>query len=748
MATQKILKTFDRETIVRFYRDWYRPESMAVIAVGDFDPKKVVKRIKQEFGGRGNPTAKREPPDTTVPDHEETLSSIVVDPELSGTRVSISYKFDAPDRGTVGDYRDSLVKGLFNGMLNARLGELQQQVDPPFLAAGSSESGLSQERSIYTLSVSVAKGEVIGGLTALLAEARRAAVWGFNESELERGKESMLRYYERLLKERDKSYSSGFAAEYIRNFLQDESIPGIEFEARIAEQFVPDISLEEVNAAAQRFLGSSRNRVVLFTGPEDEDVVPPQERELLAVFDEVAQAELEPWSDRMKEGPLVPELPAPGSVTERTEDPKLGVTRLELSNGVEVILKPTDFQNDQILFSSFSPGGHSLVDDEDHVSALIAPALVSLSGYGAFDRIELRKKLTGKAVSVSPVISEGAEALTGAGSLDDLETLFQLLYLAGTEPRCSEEALASYRKRMAGALENRLKSPEAVFGEEIQRVLTQEHFRRRPFTEELLEEIELEAACRIYRERFADFSDFTFFFVGSFQEEQLIPYLERYVASLPSIGRDEEYRDVGVRLPEGRVVRRVEAGLEPKARFRFLFHGPFEQSVNERFNLEAMRHLLQTRLRERLREELGGTYGVGVGSSTSFEPVEEYSISVSFSCDPEKLELLREAMLEEIARLQNEPPSPEEVRTIREIKRRERETSLRSDDFWLGALQFYFTHEDEDPLSILTYQERVEALDATAIHQAAKRYLSTDNQIEFVLLPGEQVSSEAAQPAE
>ncbi len=730
----EVLRSFEPATVERFYRDWYRPDLMAVIAVGDFDVEEMEQRIVDVFSTLSNPESPRERFESSVPDHEETLTSTVTDPELTVSQVSVLRKYPLPIAKTVEDYRQGLVEGLFTAMLNARFSELVQAADPPFLGGGASDGGFTRETGAYSLGAAVEAGGVERGFEALATEAARVRQHGFNESELDRMRASFLRSYQRMWEEREKTESRAYASEYVRVFLEQESYPGIDVERQMAERYLPTVTAEEVAEVGERFLGDA-NRVLLMTAPDSAADSLPDPETVLAIVDRVEAESLEPWADRTLDAPLLTATPTPSPVVEEAEISELGTTVWQLENGIRVLLKPTDFKNDEIRFTSFSAGGSSLVPDEEWVSALASTSVVGLSGFGSFDAIELQKKLSGKVASVSPFIGELSEGLSGGGSPEDIELLFQLIYLTATQPRCDEEAFGSFKTRMRGFLENQREQPEVVFSQEVQRALSQDHYRRRPMDEELLEEAELEEACAIFRDRFADLGDLTFVMVGAFDLDTVRPLVETYLGGLPTDGRQENWRDLGVRKPQGVIERQVEKGIEAKSRVQLVFNGPFEQDVQNRYDLQSMATLLQIRLRERLREDMGGTYGVSVGASNSWEPIQEYQVGISFECEPSNVEALTEAVFEEIARLVAEGASELDLTKIKEQQRRGRETALRTNGFWLSTLAYAEQYET-DPLSVLSFQERVDALTSADIQEAVARYLNPENYVRVVLMPG------------
>jgi zinc protease len=733
IGKKEILESCPHDALRKFYRDWYRPDLMAVFAVGDFDKKEIETLIKEHFSDLKNPQKERERNKYPVPDHKETLVSIVTDPELTRTSVEILFKRDIHDIHTVAEYRDLIIGGLYDAMLNDRLSELLQRSNPPFIYAYSSDGRFVGEKQAYELGASVKENSILGGLEAVLTEAFRVKQHGFTATELERQKNENLRRMEKYYKERDKSESRQFIDEYLRNFLERETIPGIEVELAMYKQFLPGITVEEINKLAEERM-THGNRVITISAPQKESVKVPTEEEVLALINKITTEKFDPYIDKVSSKPLVSRLPSPGKVVEEKKIASLGVTEWILSNGARVVLKPTDFKNDEILFSAFSNGGTSLVPDTDFVSAAFATAIIGQSGIGEFDAISLQKELSGKIVSLSPSISQLAEGFGGSASPQDLETLFQLAYLYSISPRKDTTAFASLITRYKAMLQNRSVSPEAAYNDTLQVTLANYHFRSRPVSIPMMDEIHLDKALSVYKDRFADFSDFTFLFVGNFKIGTIKPLIEQYLAILPSLKRNETWKDIGMEHPKGVINKQVNKGIEPKSTVNITFTGPFEWSQQNRYTFNSMLDAIDIKLREVLREDKGGTYGVRVSGSPSLFPRQEYSITISWGCNPDRVdELVKEAVMQ-LDSLKVKQLDSLYIEKVSEIQRRAYEVNLKRNGFWLGNLQAYYTN-NEDPEMILNYPMLVDHLTAKAIQEAVKKYFNMKNYIKMVLLP-------------
>lgn len=739
IGQEEVLAHAPHDALRRYYREWYRPDLMAVAAVGDFDVTAIEKRIRKRFSGLKNPAQPRPRELSPVPDHDGTLFAIATDPEATQTNVAVYYKLPKSTSGTRADYRRDLVEQLYHEMVNARLDELRRAGEPPFLFAFSSNGELVRSRDGYFQQAGVEEGGVERGLEALLTEIRRVEQYGFTATELERVKRDVLRRYEQSYRERDKQRSGNHAGEMVRHFLSGEPMPGIELELEMAREFVPSIRLEELNRLAAEWVGED-NRIIVVSAPEKETATTPDEPALLAVFDRVASKPIEAWVDKVRQEPLVAELPAAGSIVSESRIEELDVTHWTLSNGVQVVLKPTVFKNDEIQFGAFSPGGTSLVDDESAVSGDLAATLVREGGLGAFDRTELEKALAGQVANASAFLGELSEGAGGSASPEDLETMFQLLYLSFTAPRKDQAAVESWIARTRAALQNRDSQPNTVFSDEWGRRMYGDHPRRQPFTVETLERVDLDRAFEIYRDRFADAGDFTFVFVGNFVPDELKPLVLTYLGGLPSTGRKESWHDLGVEEARGATRFEVRRGLEAKSRVRLTFLGDTEFSRQAEHDIRSLASVLSIRLREVLREDKGATYGVGVSGNIRRRPRESYGFTVSFGCAPENVEELTEAVFAEIETLRENGIAESYLEKVRESQIRRRETDLKENGFWRAVLEDAYTY-GTDPRLVLEYEELVKSVTSERIRQAAGRYLSTERYLLGVLNPEEGVDA-------
>ena len=554
-------------------------------------------------------------------------------------------------------------------------------------------------------------------------------------SEFERAKTKTLRRMEQAYKERDKTQSRRLAMRYVFNFLTQAPIPSPKQALALHKQLLPGMELEEVNQLANEWI-ADENRVILVNAPGKEEVVVPTEDKLLAVFSAAEQKDIQPYVNSVTDEPLIARPPTPADIVEEKTREELGITEWTLANGVHVMLKPTDFKNDEILFDSYSFGGRSQVPDEVFISAQFAARIIADSEVGEFDNVELKKKLTGKVVRVSPYIYEHSEGVRGSASPQDMETMFQLIHLYMTAPRKDKEAFDSYLTRTKGFIQNRSARPETAFRDTIQVTLAQYHERRLPWTEERLDRIDQEFLFDFYRDRLADASDFHFFLVGNFELDKIKPLVRTYLGSLPSINRTESWRDSGVDLPEGVVKREVYRGMEPKSMVSLVFTGPQEYGYGGQFELNTVRDVANIKLRKTLREELGGTYGVWITKRSYLIPKPRYEISLTFGCAPERVDEMIQALFQQIDSLKTVGPDELTVTKVREKQTREYKVNLKRNRYWIGKLR-WMHYNDEDLMDILRRPDYIDTISAEMIRDAFRRFFDTGNYVQVVRYPEE-----------
>ncbi|MFA5907693.1 MAG: insulinase family protein [Vicinamibacterales bacterium] len=730
----EVLRTAPRERLLAFYQKWYRPDHMAVVVVGDLPAAEAEQLVQKHFGVIPAATGTASSVNASVPGHKDTLISMSTDPEAQGWSVSMAFKDKVEIDNTVRGYRKSLVEQLVSQMLNLRLAEISRRPNAPFLGAQAGGSNIGRTLELFEIEAAVPEGQITEGLAALMLEAKRLQQYGFSDDELNRAKAALLAGYERAYKERGTSESPGYANEYVRHFLEQEPIPGIEFEYQIASTYLPTVTAAEASALAKGLI-TDENRVVLGVAPEKKDTPPPTADMLKAAIARASAAPVERWADATSGRALVEKVPPAGKVASRRTVPEIGATVLTLSNGVEVWLKPTDFKNDQIMFTAYAPGGVSLASPADFKSASLATAMVGVGGLGGLSPVDLSKMLSGKIAQASPSISEYTQGVSGSATPRDLETALQLNYLSHTAPNMTPDVLELIKRRLAGSLQNRDQNPRAVFGEKVEQVNSSNHYSAAALTMADIPALNLDTMKTFYSARFANAADFTYFFVGAFTVDEITPLLEKWVATLPSQGKKTSaFRDMGVKFPAGVVKEEVRKGKEPASQTVLSFFADPGFDEFEMHRARAASQVLSIRLREILREELGGTYGVSVGFNNS-PPLKGYgAMVIQFGSSPENLDKLVTASLKEIERLKAEGPSVDDVNKVKELERRDLETNAKQNAYWMGSMQTVHMF-GWDPGRINKRLERTESLTPDIIKTMFQKYFPMDRYTLVTLKP-------------
>jgi zinc protease len=735
IGTKESLDRFTRAALLRLYRDWYRPDLMAVVVVGDIPVDSVDAMIRARFSRipAASPTA-RSRDVATVPSHAETLVSVATDPEAAESNVGVVWKQPPVKRTTVRDFQRDIAEGLFLAMLNRRFSEIVRKPNAPFVDAGVGQGRLVRAAESFSLSAIVQDGGIEKGLAAALTEAERVRKHGFTETEFAREKSNLLRSNDIQYAERDRTESATFAARYADHFLTGDPVLGIEVRSMLARAVLPTITVPQINALANDWL-VERNRVILATAPQKTGASAPSEGALRTVLTRARTANVAPYVDVVASAPLVAARPAPGTiVSERTID-AIGVTEWTLSNGIRVLIKPTDFQADQVLISGVSIGGVGGLTADRYYSALLGPLLLERGGAGTIDAVSLTKLMDGKAAAVSANIDDRSESVSGQAAPRDLETFFELMWARVLTPRVDTAAVTALKQQYLGFIRNRANEPTAVFSDTVSQTMSQRHPHAQPITERLVQSLDANVAVEVFRDRFRDFSDFTFVIVGAVQPAQLRPFVEQWIAALPGGGRRETPRSPGIEPPPGIVAKVVRKGIEPKAQVTVILTGRAEWSRDAALRAGAISEILMMRLRESLRENLGGTYGVGAGTSIERWPGGRFSTSYTFGSSPERIDSLAQVALEELRKFAASGPTPEELAKVKESFMRNRETALKENDFWMGTLQIQAMWGDDAVDAVQSYAARVAALDAESLRSLAKVLFDETNYARFTLIP-------------
>ncbi|MEO6133114.1 MAG: insulinase family protein, partial [Saprospiraceae bacterium] len=691
--------------------------------------------IKSQFSDLASPTVIRSKEDASFPNTDQTFARVITDPEATTSGVQITYKHKYAEATNVLDYRDRLVYNLFNRMLGRRLSEISRQANPPFIFGYSSYGQDVGDLATYSSFASAEAKNIRRSFQSLLEENQRVLLHGFTDTELEREKAALMRQAEQNVIEQDKQESNRVVGRLISNFLDDTPIPDASQTLDLYKTLMPTITNFEVSKKASEWI-TDKNRVIIVTGPEKDLPLLPDSTTLVNMLSDVSQKTLETYVDVDVSAPLLTGAFPATKVLNTTHDANLDVYHWEFANGVHVTAKPTNFKNDEILMNAYSPGGHSMYDLTLYPSARSASTVISNSGLGSFNATSLEKKLSGLRVGVSPFIFERYEGFSGSSSVADKETMMQLIYSYVTAYRKDSIALNSYVSREKSRYVNLLANPQNWFFDRLSHITSGNNPRRGLPPIESYDKIKLDEIMNIYKDRLGDVSDMDFFFVGNFDPDSLQLLTSRYLGALPGNGRHENWKDVGDRYPSGIVDSVFHRGEAPKSLVQIIFHGTDTFNPDSAYVLQSLVELARIKLREELREEEGGVYGVSVSGGQSKYPINQYSINISFNADPPKTNDLVNAAKEVIAKMK-QSIDPADIAKVTETQRQGRIKDLQQNQFWMSNfINSWINGTDlAQQVQMQKLEERISHLNKDVLLKAARKYFNNKEVISLVMYP-------------
>ncbi|CAM1357494.1 Peptidase M16 [Tenacibaculum halocynthiae] len=732
IGTKESIETFKHESIRRFHKDWYRPDLMAVIAVGDVDVATLEQKIKAHFERIPAVKNPRKRKVSTLKNHKETFIAIEADKEAAFSRVQLMYKDydEAKADVTINDYRNSLVKSLFSQMLNNRLSELRESEKPPFVYGFSYHGGTwARGKNAYQSTAGTSADGQLNGLKALLNENERVKRYGFQAGELDRAKKNVIARIEKAFKDKDKRESRRIVGQYVNNFLEQEAIPGISWEYKAHMGLLPSIKLEEVNSIIKNFLHDD-NRVVVITGPKK--VV--TESQVTQALKEVKTKELKPYEDKVVATSLITKAPKSGTIISTSKNDKLGTVTLVLSNGAKITYKKTDFKNDEILFDAFSFGGTSLYSDSDLKATTFANGALSQAGVNGYSKTDLSKMMSGKIARVTPYIGTYSEGFRGSASPKNLEDMFQMVHLYFTSLNKDEKAFKSFVNKQKSFLGNLLASPNFFFQKEMGDFMNAGNPRYSGFpSPEAYDKADYNLAYKKYQERFADAGDFNFYFVGNIDEKKLAEYAMKYIAGLPNKNSKENYKVHNFRPKSGNHTKTIQKGKAPKSNVRITYQGKAKYNKKEALAFSILGDVVAIKLTEKLREQEGGVYSSRTRGRISKMPYGWFNFSISYPCAPENVEKLKNISVNHVASVIKDGPTEEDVMKAKKGMISDYRDDLKKNRFWLRTIKNidYQKNEASDPSD---FENRINALTKKDIQNVAKKYL-TNGYILGVLNP-------------
>lgn len=741
IGIDSIVKNAPYSALRSFYKDWYRPDLMAVIVVGDIDPAKAESLVKKYFGENKNPENERPRTIAEVPPYQKSVAKVVTDKEATSYVYQVHYSpYKINPDVTLADYKDDLVKNIFSDLLNQRLRELTQQENPPFVYAACGFGSEARGYESFQAYIGTGNSDSLRGLKAFEEELERVKKYGFTKAELDRSKADMLNYIERAFNERNKTESADYAEEYIRNFLTKEPIPGIANEEKYYKELLPQITVEDVNAITN-LLSKNSNVFIALTGPEPAaGKTLPTDAEILAVRDEVAKMDIKPYEEKAVSTSLLTEMPKAGKIISTKNNSVLGTTDFTLSNGATVTLKHTDFKNDQVLMTAVRQGGKNNYGLADKYNAEYMIPVITSMGVGNFSPIDLKKALSGKTVSVHPTFGQLSEGFSGSSSVKDIESMLQLVYLYATSPRLDTALFRSFVQKNKAQLAFLSANPQVVFVDTLFKAM----YHNSPLAPiavpkaEYFDALNLDRIMEMYKENFGDENEMHFIFTGSISEDSLKPLLEKYIASLPATSKKFHYTDNHLRMAKGKIDVNVYKGKEPKALILAVYSGEVPYSDQLDLKAQAIAEVLNIRIIEELREKIQGIYGGGIEVQFDKIPYSHYTFFLTLPCGPEKVDTLLKAANAEIQSLIKNGPSKENLEKVKKQWKEKYKTDFKENGAWLSQLQsFYFPGDNPDYW--IHYDKYVDALTQKDIQDAAKLLLTTKNVITGILRPEKEI---------
>ncbi len=732
-----VIKTFPYQRIRDYYKKWYRPDLQAIIVVGDIDVDNVEAKIKKLFADIPAPVNPAIRPEFIVPDNIEPIVSIVSDPEAQSSGVSVFFKKNiVPDSMKIYTkyYSDRIRTNLIGMMFTQRMYEIKHKPDAPFSSVSGGVSTFFNARTKDSWSIGVTpidNKQTEKALRILLLENERMRRYGFTKAELERAKSNIIRSAESVYNERDKKQNSGYVKSYIAHFLNNEPIPGIGWEYDYIKNLLSSITLKSINQKAKELV-SDTNVVFVITGPKKENMALPDKECVLKIWNHVIHSHIQSNLEEWKEKQLINEKPA-GGIIVKTDQKAFGYKQWTLSNGVRVLYKNTDYKKDQVIITAYSPGGLSLISDTDLPSALAINDLVPLGGIGELSEVDLTRALTGKVVQISPFVNSLSEGINGMASPDDFETLLQLTYLFFTKPRMDRELFSNWKNKVAVDLENQKLDPMNDMQDTLNRIITMNKPRGKIFDRDMLDKVDYNKAMELYKERFADAEDFTFFITGNIKENDVKKLVKKYLGGLPTTGQHETIKDCGVYPPKGVIKNHFKKKmLTPKSTVYIVYTGKVKATLSNMILMDYIKSILNMLYTESIREKEGGSYGVSVRGAINKIPDERFNLQIQFDTDPAMKNKLIEIAYNEINNLLSKSPSIENVNKVKEFLLKKHQEQLGNNGYWSHMI---LALESNGVDFHTNYDTIVSDVTPTIIHDFARKIFSQKNIIEVCMDP-------------
>ena len=734
IGTIEVIDNFPHQALRDYYETWYRPDQQGVIVVGDIDVDKVEAKIKEIFSPIKMPANAPERKYEQVPDNKEPIITIAKDKEQPSTMIYIWHKHPATPneaKGNIGYLVQNYMFSMISSMMHARLEELRQSANPPYIQAASGDSDFLLAKTTEAfVGMAVSKDDGIPtALSTLVREIERARKFGFTSSEYARAKADYLLMLESAYKERDKMKNNQYVQEYVRHFIDNEPIPGIEMEYTIMNQLAPNIPVEAINSILPQLI-KDENIVINIFGPDKEGMIYPTEAEILDILNKTKAEEITAYVDKVSDEPLMKETPKAGKIV-KTEEGPFGSTALTLSNGVRVVVKNTDFKADEIRMRAFSPGGTSVFGTKEALQIKMLNSVAGLGGLGNFSNVDLEKVLAGKKASVNASVSDLSEGLSGSCSPKDLETMLQLVYLSFTAPRMDNDAFESFKQRTKAALANQEADPSMALTDTLQREMYGNHPMAGRIKADMIDQTDYNRIMEMYKDRFKEAGDFTFLFVGNINLEEAKPLIETYLGGLPTINRKENYQDIKLDIQKGTRKNLFEKQMEtPKATVISIISGDCEYNLKNNLLMTMLSQTMSMVYLETVREKEGASYGVSAYGQLSRGIKDEAFFQIYFDTDPAKREKMEQIVMTELQKVAQDGPRPELLARVKEFLLKKHIENAKENGYWLGQLNNYYWYNTDMNTN---YEQLVNELTVEDVKNFTKALLDQGNIIEVTM---------------
>lgn len=741
IGTVEGLQSFPASELQDFYKTWYRPDHQAVIIVGDIDVDQVESKLVALFADVPAPATPSPKKIIPIPENDDPIIGIITDPEANSTSVDFLIKsemipFEMRPLGMM--YLINMYKAFVSNMMNDRFEEIAQKPDAPFIGAYLYFSPISKSCDATYFSLSSKDGESLPAFGALLLEVEKMTRFGFTQAELDRVKTNYVRRLERAAENAADRKNAEFVSDMITHFSDKYPILDPVYELEVAKGYLPFIQLDQINQIAQQMI-TPENRVVVVSSPEREGVSIPTADQINEAFKKAAEAQLEAYAEEVSNEPLVDASSIKAGKVVSEKDGVFDSKIWALSNGVKVVIKPTNYKKDEVIISASVDGGTSVVPVECVPS--IENNVFSLwsqnSGVGNFNATALKKKLTGKIANVSPYISSYSNGVNASGSPQDLETIMQLIYAYFVTPRFEASEFEAPMAQIKAVVPNLEKNPNFTLQRELMKTLFNNNPRREFISSALVEKVSLANLEKAYRSCFSNVNGMTVTIVGNVDLAALKPFVELYLGSLPSAKQPAKWADDGAFIQKGKINNHFKVVMEtPKTSIVNIYSAGIENTLQNQVFMNSVKSILDMAYVKSLREDEGGTYGASVQAELDNRPLSQGMILIVFDTDPtpEKQAKMRQIVEADIMNIAKDGPSEEYVSKTKENMLKNRQENVINNNFWNNALKSYYI----DGLDIVTsYDDIVKNISTKSIGDFLKDFIKQGNFIDLSMNPQE-----------